>query len=76
NLRLGYYEEAVENFVKIIEKNPDSSAAFTLLGDAYLYIGKKYEAKLAYRKALEIDPLDRKAQRQLELLDEFKDVTF
>jgi hypothetical protein len=31
---------------------------------------------MAYRKALELDPEDRKAQRALEMLDEFKDVTF
>jgi Flp pilus assembly protein TadD len=42
-----------------------------LLGDAYLNLNQKYDARLAYRKALELDPNDVKARNGLAALDDF-----
>ncbi|MFA6570650.1 MAG: tetratricopeptide repeat protein, partial [Bacteroidota bacterium] len=64
------------DFKEVIAKNPDSPAAYTLLGDAYLNLDNKFEAKKSLRKALELDPEDRKAIRGLKVIDDFEDVVF
>lgn len=55
----------------MVDNNPESPSACALLGDAYLNLNQKYDARLAYRKALELDPNDVKARNGLAALDDF-----
>lgn len=76
NLRLGHYEDAVNNFDTLLAKNPESPAAYSLKGDALLNLDMKFEARQAYRKALEFDPDDVKAKNGLAILGDYKDMKF
>ncbi len=58
----GMYDEAIVEYKKAIEMNPEHSSAYYALGVAYSYGKKMYdEAIVAYRKAIEIDPSSAKA---------------
>lgn len=70
-LRLGFYEEAAQALKNVVDNNSESPSALALLGDAYLNLNRKYEARQAYRKALELDPNDVKAKNGLAALDDF-----
>ena len=48
---------------------PNSADVYTLLGDAYRARGDKIQARSAYRRALEKDPLNSDAKGRLERLD-------
>ncbi|MFQ5673156.1 MAG: tetratricopeptide repeat protein [Nitrospinales bacterium] len=51
-------EEAVVKYKKIVTENPNDAEAHRLLGNAYLELGKYYQAIEAYKKALRINPED------------------
>lgn len=53
---LGDFENAVEDSLKSIEKNPNYAKAYARLGSAYLSLNKNKEAADAFKKALEIEP--------------------
>jgi Flp pilus assembly protein TadD len=71
---MGNYEDAISDFNAVIEKNPESPSAYALVADAYLNLEKNYEARMNYKKALELDPEDKKALKGLEMLDDFSGV--
>jgi len=76
NLRLGFYEDSVKNFDALLLKNPESPAVYALKGEALLNLNKEYEARIAFKKALEFDPDDVKAQNGLAMLGDYKDMKF
>ena len=55
-LALGQNDNALEKAQKAVEKFPESASAHSALGSALVAVGKTEEARLSYRKALEIDP--------------------
>jgi tetratricopeptide (TPR) repeat protein len=54
--RLGLYAQAIEWFQKTIALDPNGAIAYLNLGDAYLQVGKKSEAKEAFERYLQLQP--------------------
>ncbi len=54
--KCGEFEEAIISLSKVLEKIPDSPAAFLNLGNALLFLGMPNEAFSAYRKARQYEP--------------------
>jgi tetratricopeptide (TPR) repeat protein len=52
-LRLGQYDDAVQTYVKAIEKQPDFGWAYCNLGIAYSHLGKNTYAVLALKKGID-----------------------
>lgn len=52
----GRYEEAIEEYTKAIEIDPDYAAAYNNRGYAYDELGEYQQAIDDYTKAIEIDP--------------------
>ena len=76
NIKLGSYDEAVDNLLKVTKANPKCPASYALLGEAYMNLEDKFKARKAFKNALKYDPDLRKAQRGINLLDDFNDVDF
>ncbi|MGE5894614.1 MAG: tetratricopeptide repeat protein [bacterium] len=55
--REGRYNEAIENYRKILDRHPDDAAAYNNLGNCYAILKSYDEAKGAYEKSLKIRPL-------------------
>lgn len=51
----GHYQEAIDNYLHAIEKQPDHPAAHYNLGLAYLAINKYDDARNAFDRTLELD---------------------
>ena len=51
--KMEMYEEAVEELNAYLKLKDDEGAAYRMLGEALLKLGKKEEAKEAYRKGIE-----------------------
>ena len=64
----------VDKQVDFLKKNPESPRAWGLLGDAYMNLDKKFEARQAYKKALQFDPEDHYAKNGLAELNEYKNL--
>lgn len=62
------WQEAVKINLLILEKDKDNSDALNRLGCAYINLKELTKAKKYFKKALEIDPLDNIAGRNLKLL--------
>ncbi|MEM2969821.1 MAG: AAA family ATPase [Candidatus Bathyarchaeia archaeon] len=62
------YQEAIADFLKVIELKPNFAEAWYLLGLAKEYIGNLQEAIEAYEKALELNPDFKDAQNRKELV--------
>ncbi|MBI3815209.1 MAG: tetratricopeptide repeat protein [Nitrospinae bacterium] len=65
NLKEENYEEAVEDFKKVREENPDSSIAAYLLGLAYKKVQDYKEAKIHLKDALILKPEVKEAVPEL-----------
>ncbi|MBI3599437.1 MAG: tetratricopeptide repeat protein, partial [Nitrospinae bacterium] len=65
NLKEENYEEAVEDFKKVREENPDSSTAAYLLGLAYKKVQDYKEAKVHLKDALTLAPPVKEAVPEL-----------
>lgn len=52
------FKKAEENFLKVVELQPDLSGSHVYLGDAYRAANDLENARLSYEKALEKDPSD------------------
>jgi Flp pilus assembly protein TadD len=50
-------------------RSPNNSPAYTNLGNAHFKLGHKDEARRAWKRAIELDPSNEKAQRSLKSLD-------
>jgi Flp pilus assembly protein TadD len=61
-MAIGMYDEA-------INRSSDNSSAYTNLGNAYFKLGNREDASRAWEKALDIDPANEKASRNLSRLN-------
>ena len=52
-LKLEMYEEAIEEIQAYLRLKEDQGAVYRMLGEALLKLGRKEEAKEAYRKGIE-----------------------
>jgi predicted Zn-dependent protease len=52
-LKLGMYEEAISEIEAYLRLKDDEGAVYRMLGEALLKLGRKEEAKEAYRKGIE-----------------------
>src|SRR2546428_10819299 len=64
----GRWEDALQLNQRIIEVFPTDVDAFNRLGKAYTELGRYSEAREAYMKALEVDPLNSIARKNLTRL--------
>ncbi|HEX3315378.1 MAG TPA: tetratricopeptide repeat protein, partial [Gemmataceae bacterium] len=55
-VKLRRYDDAVANFKRILEQNPNNVDALNDLAVAYLYLGRRDESRATYRRIIEIDP--------------------
>ncbi len=70
----GEWEEAVELNREILEGEPRDVGAFNRLGKALSELRQFREAYDAYSKALEVDPINQIARRNLQRLEPLKDL--
>ena len=61
-------DDAVRIFELNVQQNPNSSFAYSALGDAYAAVGKKDQAIQSYEKALQLEPRNQEADRKLREL--------
>lgn len=52
-LKLEMYEEAIEQIAAYLKLKDDQGAVYRMLGEALLKLGRKEEAKEAYKKGIE-----------------------
>ena len=52
-LKLDMYEEAIEQIEAYLKLKDDQGAVYRMLGEALLKLGRKEEAKEAYKKGIE-----------------------
>ena len=64
----GRVDDAIRILKLNVEQYPESSRAYDSLADAYLKAGQKEQAIQASKKALELDPKNRNAERRLKEL--------
>ncbi len=64
------YTEAIEEFNKALIHKPDSAIGYTNLGNAYNAIGETVKAIKAWKQAIELDPANEEAQKNLKLYQE------
>jgi tetratricopeptide repeat protein/peptidase C39-like protein len=64
----GKFADAAARYREIVTAHPDSSVAWTDLGNAEEQLGDRTAAELAFRKALAIDPASRDALNNLAWL--------
>ncbi len=60
-----HYLSEVEKYKAAIERDPNNAAAYSFLGQAYLWLGQFDEAEAALETALERDPQSKKDRRLL-----------
>lgn len=63
-----HWQEAAEANQQIVEMAPDDAEAYNRLGKAYTELGRIADARAAYENALQVDPANLIAQRNLERL--------
>jgi tetratricopeptide (TPR) repeat protein len=66
----GNYDQAIEMYNESLGRSTDSSSAYTNLGNAYYKLDKIDDARTAWEKALELDPGNEKARRNLQRISE------
>jgi len=64
----GRWQEAVATNLSLLESFPNDVDAYNRLGRAYMELGEYSRAKEAYKKALELDPYNTIAQKNLNRL--------
>lgn len=66
--KTGDARREAEAYIMSISMNPDNVAAYNNLGAAYVALGRREDAVITFRKALQIDPADDTARRNLTAL--------
>lgn len=64
----GDYAAAAKSYRDLLSRHPDSALLWTNLGNADMQLGKRGEAEIDFRKALDADPADRDAMNNLAWL--------
>jgi molybdopterin converting factor small subunit len=67
------WQEAVDINKEIIESFPEDVDTFNRLGRAYMELGRYAQAKEAYRRAVELDPYNVIANRNIRRLNDLKE---
>jgi hypothetical protein len=67
------WQKAVDVNKEIIESFPEDVDTFNRLGRAYMELGRYAQAKEAYRRAVELDPYNAIANRNLRRLNDLKE---
>jgi len=67
------WQQAVDVNKEIIESFPEDVDTFNRLGRAYMELGQYARAKEAYRRAVELDPYNAIANRNLRRLNDLKE---
>lgn len=70
----GSWEEAAALNREILEATPNDVAAYNRLGKALSELGQYGEAYASYSKAVELDPINQIARRNLQRLEPLKDL--
>lgn len=52
----GFFDNAIENYKKAIELNPNSAESYHWLGNAQFTVGLSEEAGASFKRAIELDP--------------------
>jgi tetratricopeptide (TPR) repeat protein len=60
------FEAAIEMYTEAIGREHDTSAAYTNLGNAWQKLDKTEKAVESWKRALEVDPSNERAQRYLD----------
>ena len=71
----GRWEEAIATNRAILKHFPDDVDAYNRLGKALMKLGKYAEAKEAYRHALQLDPRNRIAKKNLSRLSYISEIS-
>jgi len=69
----GRWREAIEANKSLIESFPNDVNAYNRLGRAHMELGEYSQAKEAYRRALELDPYNTIAKKNLERLSRLRE---
>lgn len=69
-LKIGDTPRAEAAFRREAHLNPDLYAPYQLLGSLYQHEGKPGKARVLYRKALSLNPLDRDLRKRLDRLEQ------
>jgi Tfp pilus assembly protein PilF len=56
DFRKGEYREAIEDFQRVVQMQPNYTEAYFYMGQSYEKIGKRETAEKAYENAIAIDP--------------------
>ena len=64
----GKFDLAEREFRRILSVMPEDIDSLLMLGDSFRKQGKKKEALTAYKKVLKIDPYEKRAKRNVELM--------
>jgi len=64
--REGDPDKAISMLSPAVAQSPDHHDAWLLLGDAFQNVGKTKQAEDSYRRAMELRPLDGRAQQRLQ----------
>jgi DnaJ family protein C protein 7 len=73
NLQLKQYKEAVDDALKATELDPKFTKGYYRAGQAYLQMGKMFEAKMQLQKALQLSPNDKAIAQEFQNLDRITD---
>ena len=65
----GHYAEAAKILEQLVKQGVQDSVVFFNLGNAYFKKGNLEQARIAWEKALEIDPSNDKATQNLKRLE-------
>ncbi|MCI0408690.1 MAG: tetratricopeptide repeat protein, partial [Acidobacteria bacterium] len=61
------YERALEMFNQALQASSDSAVAYTNLGNTYYKLNRHEQALGAWKRAVELDPLNENARRYLRM---------
>jgi len=70
--RLGQWNKAIEVFDKAVEQFGTNPRLLNTLGECYLALGRKEEARVVWEKSLELNPDQAEIKKKLAALKEKK----
>ncbi len=64
----GDYQQGVQLLVNIAEENPENTETLFKLGEIYMELNRQKEAKILFKRVLQIDPQHQDAQSNLDII--------